>query len=184
MTNVVAFRVMSFVPPDGATFVVSAARGDGDANWWIADLYAIDAQNNGAELWRSQPVADNWFWGHPLVANGMVYTGSLAGTVYGVSAQDGTVRWSQKLGTSIRGRPALSQGVLVVADRNGRVDGYDPASGAPKWDKPIELDSHALGDLVTQSDGSILVLTDGGKGGTRLVSIDPRTGATSDVVRP
>jgi dipeptidyl aminopeptidase/acylaminoacyl peptidase len=29
--------------PDGTRFAVSAAHGDGDANWWIADLYTIDA---------------------------------------------------------------------------------------------------------------------------------------------
>lgn len=30
--------------PDGRRFVVSAARGSGDDNWWIADLELIDAQ--------------------------------------------------------------------------------------------------------------------------------------------
>ncbi|HLZ71828.1 MAG TPA: PQQ-binding-like beta-propeller repeat protein [Dehalococcoidia bacterium] len=147
-------------------------------------LYALDTQQNGRKLWQSSPGADNWLWGHPLVQNGMVYTGSLAGTVYGVSAADGKVQWQQKLGTSIRGRPALAQGVLVVADRNGRVEGYDPASGAPKWARPLELASHALGDLVAQSDGSVLVQTDGGTNGTRLVSIDPLAGTATDVVRP
>lgn len=147
-------------------------------------LYALDTQQNGAKLWQSSPAADNWLWGHPLVQSGMVYTGSLAGTVYGVNADDGKVQWQQKLGTSIRGRPALAQGVLVVADRNGRVEGYDPASGAPKWTKPTELGSHALGDLVAQSDGSVLVQTDGGSSGTQLVSIDPLTGAATELAKP
>jgi dipeptidyl aminopeptidase/acylaminoacyl peptidase len=30
--------------PDGRRFVVSAARGSGDDNWWIADLELVDAQ--------------------------------------------------------------------------------------------------------------------------------------------
>jgi dipeptidyl aminopeptidase/acylaminoacyl peptidase len=34
--------------PDGARFAVSAAHGDGDANWWIADLYTIDAHSGTA----------------------------------------------------------------------------------------------------------------------------------------
>ncbi len=147
-------------------------------------LYALDTQNNGREIWKSSPAADNWLWGHPLVQNGMVYTGSLAGTIYGVNAGNGQVEWQQKLGTSIRGRPAIAQGVLVVADRDGRVQGYDPASGAPKWSKPTELGSRSLGDLVPQSDGSVLVLTDGGTNGTRLVSIDPLTGTATDLVKP
>lgn len=147
-------------------------------------LYALDTQKNGQKVWQSSPGADNWLWGHPLVQNGMVYTGSLAGTVYGVSAENGQIQWQRKLGTSIRGRPAIAQGVLVVADRNGRVEGYDPASGTPKWSQPLELGSHSLGDLVPQSDGSVLLLTDGGSNGTRLVSIDPLTGTATDVVKP
>ncbi|GAC1574892.1 MAG: hypothetical protein NVS3B7_07030 [Candidatus Elarobacter sp.] len=31
--------------PDGTRFAASAAHGNGDANWWIAELYALDAQS-------------------------------------------------------------------------------------------------------------------------------------------
>src|SRR5579884_643344 len=34
--------------PDGTRFAVTAARGDGDANWWIADLETIDARTGAA----------------------------------------------------------------------------------------------------------------------------------------
>lgn len=147
-------------------------------------LYALDIARDGKGIWQSKP-ANNWFWGHPLVQNGMLYTGSLDGTVYGVNASDGAIQWQQKLGDSIRGRPALAQGVLVVADRKGRVRGFDPTTGAPQWDKPTELNSNSLGDLVVSDDSNaVWLLTDGGSAGTRLVAIDPKTGVAADVVKP
>ncbi|HTW84852.1 MAG TPA: S9 family peptidase [Candidatus Sulfotelmatobacter sp.] len=35
--------------PDDRRFAVSAAHGDGDANWWIADLYTIDARSGATK---------------------------------------------------------------------------------------------------------------------------------------
>jgi dipeptidyl aminopeptidase/acylaminoacyl peptidase len=34
--------------PDGTRFAATAAHGNGDANWWIAQLYTIDAQSGAA----------------------------------------------------------------------------------------------------------------------------------------
>jgi len=42
--------------PSGTRFAVSAAHGDGDANWWIAELYAIDAHSGATEK-IAHPVA-------------------------------------------------------------------------------------------------------------------------------
>src|ERR1700733_976875 len=35
-------------PPDGTRFAATAAHGNGDANWWVAELYAIDAAHGTA----------------------------------------------------------------------------------------------------------------------------------------
>ncbi len=35
--------------PDGTRFAVTAAHGNGDANWWIAQLYTIDAASGAAK---------------------------------------------------------------------------------------------------------------------------------------
>jgi dipeptidyl aminopeptidase/acylaminoacyl peptidase len=34
--------------PDGARFAATAAHGDGDANWWVAELYTIDEKSGTA----------------------------------------------------------------------------------------------------------------------------------------
>lgn len=36
--------------PDGSGFVGTAAHGDGDNNWWVARLYAFDAQSGQAHI--------------------------------------------------------------------------------------------------------------------------------------
>jgi dipeptidyl aminopeptidase/acylaminoacyl peptidase len=35
--------------PDGTRFAATAAHGNGDANWWIAQLYAVDAASGAAK---------------------------------------------------------------------------------------------------------------------------------------
>lgn len=38
--------------PDGSGFVVSAAKGDGDNNWWIAQLYRLGMNNDLRSIYR------------------------------------------------------------------------------------------------------------------------------------
>jgi len=143
-------------------------------------VYAID-KANGTLVWRSPKLA-NWVWAQAVMGDGRLYTGTLDGSVYALDANDGHIVWQKKIASSpVRARPALAQGVLVVADRAGRLEGYDPATGAPVWQQPVELNSTVLADLVVQQDGSVLIVTEGGSGGSRIVQIDPKTGATSVV---
>lgn len=144
-------------------------------------LYAVD-KTSGAQIWQS-PAAANWFWAQALASDSTIYSGSLDGTVYAFSAGDGKISWSKKLGDSIRGRPALAGGMLVVADRTGRIAGFDPANGDQKW--TTELNSTALGDLVLTADKSaVMLVTEGGKDGSRLVQLDPATGTVTVLATP
>jgi len=145
-------------------------------------FYALDA-SNGHKVWQSDKPASNWFWSHPLVTGNTAYAGNLDGSVYAVNTDTGAVAWTSKLGNSIRAEPALVQGVLIVADKAGRVNGFDPATGAPKWGAPLELESGALGDLVVSGD-KVLTLTEGGKNGSRLVQIDPQAGTMTVLATP
>lgn len=134
-------------------------------------VHALDAAS-GKQIWSSSPQAGNWFWSHPLVQGATLYVGNLDGRLYAVDTGTGKQLWrSEALGDSIRGRPALAQGVLVVADRKGHMVGLDPSTGSKKWD--IQLNSNTLGDLVVTQDQMILTVTEGGKAGSHLVQIDP-----------
>lgn len=146
-------------------------------------LYAVK-QQSGAKVWQS-PATDNWLWSQPVISDSgdTIYTGGLGGRVYSFNAKNGQVNWSAKLGDSIRGRPALTRGVLVVSDRKGHVEGLNPADGKSQWS--TDLNSGALGDLVLSSDKqTVLVVTEGGSGGSRLIQIDPTNGAATVLATP
>jgi hypothetical protein len=68
----------------------------------------------------------------------------------------------------------MAGGVLIVFDRDGRVYGIDPESGAAAFAAPLVLEDDVLTDpLVWQSpDGErVLVVTRAGD----LIQIDPET---------
>ena len=44
------------VSPDGQRFVVSAAHGSGDDNWWIAELDLLDAQSGAVTTLAKPPL--------------------------------------------------------------------------------------------------------------------------------
>jgi eukaryotic-like serine/threonine-protein kinase len=138
-------------------------------------VYAL-SQKDGTVMWRS-PLASNWFWCKTFVANGTAYAGSLDNNIYAFDTATGAEKWHKPLSNSIRGEPLIAQGVLVVADRSGRVVGLDPGTGDLKWKQPLELNSTTLGDLALSSDKqSVLIVTEGGKGGSQLAQINPVTG--------
>ena len=143
-------------------------------------VYAVE-QQSGNKIWQSAET-DNWLWAQPLLSDSgdTVYTGGLGGNVYSFDARTGAMNWSTpaKFTDAIRGRPALAQGVLVVADRKGHVEGLDPANGKSLWS--ADLNSTSLGDLVLSTDKrSVLAVTEGGTGGSRLVQIDPTNGTVT-----
>jgi outer membrane protein assembly factor BamB len=67
-----------------------------------------------------------------------VFVGTNAGTIYGVDADTGTVRWSAPAGMSVPAPPALANGVLYVPTGSGELvafdaDGCGAATCAPLW---------------------------------------------------
>jgi outer membrane protein assembly factor BamB len=139
-------------------------------------IHALDA-TSGKKVWSSSAEAGNWFWSHPLIQGSTIYVGNLDGRLYAVDTGTGKqIGESAALGDSIRGQPALAQGVLVVADRKGHMVGLDPTDVSKQvWS--IELNSTTLGDLVVTQDQMILTVTEGGKSGSHLIKIDPTTGS-------
>jgi dipeptidyl aminopeptidase/acylaminoacyl peptidase len=86
--------------PDGRSFAATAAPGDGDANWWIAQLYTVSAENGAMQPIYKPPVdqqiaAPRWSPdGKSIVFIGglMSDEGSTGGDVFQIPAAGGSVR--------------------------------------------------------------------------------------------
>ena len=86
--------------PDGKSFVATAAHGNGDNNWWIAQLYTIDAAAGDMQPVYKPPVqqqiaAPRWSRdGNSIVFIGGIMSdeGSTGGDIFQVSAQGGAAR--------------------------------------------------------------------------------------------
>jgi outer membrane protein assembly factor BamB len=74
-------------------------------------LVALDAAT-GHELWGLRLPQANF--GCATVANGVVFTATIDGTVYGVDAGDGRIVWRTRLRAGVNACPALSSGWLLV----------------------------------------------------------------------
>jgi dipeptidyl aminopeptidase/acylaminoacyl peptidase len=86
--------------PDGRSFAATAAKGDGDANWWIAQLYVVSAESGTMRPLYKPPVerqlaAPRWSPdGKSIVFIGglMSDEGSTGGDVFLVPAEGGAER--------------------------------------------------------------------------------------------
>jgi dipeptidyl aminopeptidase/acylaminoacyl peptidase len=98
--------------PDGTRFAATAARGDGDANWWVAELYTIDAAHGVAtKIHRPELQIASPRWSGD--GNRIAYIGGLmsdegitGGDVYVVSASGGAA-------TDVT--PGLKASVVTIA---------------------------------------------------------------------
>ncbi len=92
-------------------------------------------------LWRHTTSAAKNNPASPVYAAGIVYFAS-GGTLYAVSATDGTVRWKYpkegKAQTYFATTPAISGGALYLTDDNGQVYRLDAATGQEIWRKKLE----------------------------------------------
>jgi outer membrane protein assembly factor BamB len=75
------------------------------------ELVALDAASGHAVWTLHLPQAD---FGCASVANGVVFTSTFGGTVYGVDSSDGRILWHAALRAGVNACPALASGWLLV----------------------------------------------------------------------
>lgn len=119
---------------------------------WLADLaggsdwpmLAHDPQRTGwsADEVRA-PAARKWYRSfheeglaaglQPVIAGGRVYVGTLHGTLYCLSAEDGGDLWTYVAGGGILHSAAVADGAVYFAALDGKLYALDAADGTLKW---------------------------------------------------
>jgi outer membrane protein assembly factor BamB len=69
----------------------------------------------------------------PLVADGIVYTGSQDGTVYALQAKTGKTVWIYHASGAVKGGPAFADGNVYFGDYAGRMYALNARTGRPVW---------------------------------------------------
>ncbi len=69
----------------------------------------------------------------PVVANGMVYIGSLDHKLYALDAKTGAFRWAYTTGGPIRSSPAVNGGMVYVGSLDHNLYALNAISGAKQW---------------------------------------------------
>lgn len=80
---------------------------------------------------------DNVIAASPVVANGIIYIGSLSGTMYALDASAGTLKWQHSLSGQIWSTAAVVQGVVYIGSTDDNVYALDAATGNPSWPQPF-----------------------------------------------
>ncbi|WP_455217108.1 outer membrane protein assembly factor BamB [Kaarinaea lacus] len=136
------------------------------------ELESIESKLAVVPLWvkPTGEVPENTHSQLPPVLTGKdIYLANAMGQVFRMSAENGKVTWSIKLGDAITGGPGIGAGMLFVGTANAEIIGLDQETGQEKWRSHIS--SEMLSTPVS-SNGSLFVQTIDGK----ITSIDVVSG--------
>ncbi len=154
--------------PDGRGFVATAAKGNGDNNWWVAKLIAVDLTGGEARVIAAPNMQMNFPRVSPdgktvaLIGGLMSDFGSVGGDVYTVPIAGGkpvdATPGIKATITSIAWKGGLLTGTLLRGDRNEIVT-LDPVIGAiaTRWSAPATISADD-GEVSLSADGSIAAL--------------------------
>ncbi len=145
--------------PDGQGFVGTAASGDGDNNWWIAKLYAFDA-NTGAGRIIYSPASPRQQLANPRVSRDGRRVAFIAGLMSDADSTGGDILTLPLAGgTAVTITPKMhasgesvgwdcSGRLLAVLLTNGRIeiadlgDGTAPRTPRIMWSSPESIGSN------------------------------------------
>lgn len=160
--------------PAVANGTVYVGNGEGGGNDVTAEggVVALDATNNGAQLWSFQPAVpafegDGPFYSTPAVDDGTVYIGNRGRrtAVYALDADTGKKQWQfgQNPGISIDCSPAVANGTVFVyaGGKFGTFYALDAASGRPQWQFSTSEFLFASSS-PTVADGTVVVASSTG----------------------
>ena len=75
----------------------------------------------------------------PVVANGVVYVGSIDGNLYALNAGTGALLWKYTTGSAVDSSPAVANGVVYVGSDDNNLYALNASTGALLWKYMTEL---------------------------------------------
>jgi len=126
--------------------IYDAQRGRIYAGTFVSELVAVDI-NTHQVVARFQ--ADDWLWGAPVLDEGVLYFGDLAGNLYAVQVNDEgfSQLWKRALAQEgIRAAPILTDGLLIVGAKDEHLYAVHKEDGSDAWSTPTK--GAVLSDVV------------------------------------
>jgi dipeptidyl aminopeptidase/acylaminoacyl peptidase len=135
--------------PDGSGFVVTSALGNGDNNWWIAELDRVDAATGAVRLIARPKTQINQPRVSPdgrtvaFIGGLMSDFGSIGGDVYTVPVSGGepvdrTPGYRGTFTSLLWGRSGLV-GSALIGDRSAIVPFTAAGPAQPSWSAPVSI---------------------------------------------
>ena len=104
-------------------------RGDRYNTGYVTD--GTDVENPSVK-WTFEAGDD--FWGSPVVADGLVFTGSADTHLYAIDAETGEETWSFQANHRIESTPAYADGTVFVGSYDRHIYALDADTGEVVWD--------------------------------------------------
>ncbi len=161
--------------PDGKGFVVTAAKGDGDNNWWVAELDAIDLATGSSrtivrpdfEMSMPRAAPDGK---HVVLIGGLMSDfGAVGGDIYEVPV-DGGAPVNRTPGfrgsfTSLAWRQGHLYATAIIVDRSALLR-FDDAAQPPQviWSAPVSASTGHEG--AGEVDPIVAISSDAGRAAT------------------
>jgi dipeptidyl aminopeptidase/acylaminoacyl peptidase len=155
--------------PDGRGFVATAAKGNGDNNWWVAKLIAVDADSGATRVIAAPKFQINFPRVSPdgrtvaVIGGLMSDFGSVGGDVYTVPLTGGELTdltpGIKATFTSIAWKGPRVSATLLRGDK-AEIAWLDPRSGAveTRWSEPVFIEA-ADGRASFSADGTLAATT-------------------------
>ena len=154
--------------PDGQGFVATAAKGNGDNNWWVAKLIAVNLAGGEARVIAEPKMQMNFPRVSPdgqtvaVIGGLMSDFGAVGGDVYTVPIQGGTpadvTPGVKATFTSLFGWRGGRLAATLLRGQASEIVALDPRTGAidTRWSAPASLNA-ADGEASFSADGALAV---------------------------
>ena len=109
---------------EGVLYVCTLAR----------ELLAVDT-SRGQVQWQRK--FDENLWAQPAVKADRLYLGDLGGSIYALSAADGSNIWTQNVGEPVTGQPTVLDGTVIFSTEEGSLIAVN-LDGERQWSRSIE----------------------------------------------